>query len=31
MIDQLEHKISQPENMKLSEANKQNYLELLDD
>lgn len=31
MIDHWEHKISQPENMKLSEANKQNYLELLED
>jgi len=31
MIDQWEHKISQPENMMLSEVNKQNYLELLED
>lgn len=31
MIDQWEHKISQPENMKLCEVNKQYYLELLED
>jgi len=31
MIDQWEHKISQPENMMLSEVNKQNYLELQED
>ncbi len=30
MIEQWEFKISLPENMKLSEANKQNYLELLE-
>lgn len=31
MIEQWEHKLSQPENMKISEENRQSYLELLDD
>jgi Na+/H+ antiporter len=30
MIEQWEHKLSQPENMKISEENKRNYLELLE-
>ncbi len=30
MIAQWEHKISQPENMKISEEGKRNYLELLE-
>lgn len=30
MINQWEHKISQPENMKMSEESKRNYLELLE-
>ena len=30
MIEQWEHKISQPENMKISAENKQNYLDLLE-
>lgn len=30
MIDQWEHKISQPENMKMSEESRKNYLELLE-
>ena len=30
MIEQWEHKISQPENMRISEENKRNYLDLLE-
>jgi len=30
MIEQWEHKISQPENMRISEENRRNYLDLLD-
>jgi len=30
MIDQWEHKLSQPENMKMSETTKRNYIELLE-